>query len=145
MASHPEFAKWFEELLEYRNLTQADAARRLGIGTGRMSEWMTGKARPSAESCRKIARVFLVDEDEVLVAAGRRTPDPHYDPMSAEARLIPVIRSIEWTPAMIEGAAQFLIGIEQMARELQGINLDPGLGEDTRHVNEIIRTGPSDE
>lgn len=126
------FSRWFQKLLEYKELSQADAARMLGMGTGRLSEWATGKATPSAESCRKIARVFTVDEDEVLVEAGRRTPDPHYDPNSAEARLVPIVRAMDWTPAKIEAAVTMLDALDQMARELQGVQPpDGGPGQST--------------
>lgn len=105
------FAMWFRGLLDDRDVTQAEAARRLNISTGRISEWLSGKMIPSAASCVRIAKVFKVDEDEVLVAAGRRTADPHYDPDSAESQLLPYIRAIDWTERdlkMIKRQLEFL-------------------------------------
>lgn len=112
------FALWFRALLDDREMSQADAARRLGISTGRVSEWLTGKMRPSAQSCLKIARTFMVDEDQVLVAAGRRSADPHYDPDSPEAKLLPYIRAIDWSKhdrelALIQRQLEFMAEVDR--------------------------------
>lgn len=98
----PTFAIWFRQLLAGRDVTQAEASRLLGVSTGRISEWASGKMVPNSESARKIAKTFLVDEDEVLVAAGRRSEDPVFDPGSPEAQLLPYIRAINWSDRELE-------------------------------------------
>src|SRR3954447_22795450 len=65
---------WMRQELKRRDWTAADLARRSGIGTGRISEWMSGHRRPSPASCNVLADAFGVDPDVVLAVAGYRTP-----------------------------------------------------------------------
>jgi hypothetical protein len=78
---------------------------------------VTGKSVPSSASCRIIAQTFHVEEDEVLVAAGRRSPDPYFDPDSPEARLLPYIRTIKWDDRALE---MIIAQLEFLAKAQRG-------------------------
>ena len=80
MATDRDIATWIRRQLERREWSPADLTRHLGVGTGRVSEWLSGKRRPSPASCLKLADVFDADPDVVLALAGHRPPTPSSDP-----------------------------------------------------------------
>lgn len=86
-----ELAAWIRRQLVRREWSQADFARRLGVATGQVSEWSTGKRVPSPESCIRIADVFNADPNDVLTLAGHRPPDPAPDD-GPRAELVALVR-----------------------------------------------------
>ncbi len=89
---------WMRQELKRRDWTAADLARRSGIGTGRISEWMSGHRRPSPASCNVLADAFGVDPDVVLAVAGYRTPPEPLDPDDPRQRITSLLRRVRLTP-----------------------------------------------
>jgi transcriptional regulator with XRE-family HTH domain len=69
---HVEFVRWMRSQLRRREWTEADLTRRIGVGRGTVSRWMSGERRPGTHSCDLIADAFGVDTDLVLSLAGHR-------------------------------------------------------------------------
>lgn len=140
---------YIEERMEILGLNQTELALRCDVPRVTINRLVKGKTNlPDAGTRRKLAHGMGVTHLDILVAAGEITAEEAgTTTMSlthAEARLLPVIRSITWTPAMIEGAAKFLTGIREMARELRGIDVAPSeLGE--VNATEAMREGPGDD
>lgn len=62
-------------------LSKAEAARQLGVDRGTVHRWETGQNRPeNAEVVQAFARVYGLDVDEVLVAAGLRPGEAPVEP-----------------------------------------------------------------
>lgn len=55
------------------NLTQRELANRVGVGVPHISKVESGRENPSDELLRKLASVFQLDSDELLLVA-RRVP-----------------------------------------------------------------------
>lgn len=49
-------------------LTQAEAADRMGVTQGRISEWEAGRYVPSTRSCVRLASVLGVDAGTIIAA-----------------------------------------------------------------------------
>ena len=102
----PTIGAWIRRELAYHDWTAADLARRLGVSSGRISEWSSGRYTPSPASCLRLAEVFAADPDRVLALAGHRaTP---LAPEDAKARLIALIGRVEMTPTQIAGLEAML-------------------------------------
>jgi transcriptional regulator with XRE-family HTH domain len=97
---------WIRQELAHRDWTAADLARRLGVSSGRISEWSSGRYTPSQASCLRLAEVFAADPDQVLALAGHRAAPPA--PEDAKARLISLIQRIEMSPTQIAGLEAML-------------------------------------
>jgi transcriptional regulator with XRE-family HTH domain len=97
---------WIRHELAHRDWTAADLARRLGVSSGRISEWSSGRYTPSPASCLRLAEVFAADPDQVLALAGHRAAPPA--PEDAKARLIALIQRVEMTPTQIAGLEAML-------------------------------------
>jgi transcriptional regulator with XRE-family HTH domain len=99
--SDRDLGGWLRKELVRRDWTAADLARRLDVGNGRVSEWMSGKRRPNPQTCIRLANALGVDPDTVLAIAGHRVaPPPLEDP---KEELIALIRLAELSPLMIAG------------------------------------------
>lgn len=48
----------------------AELSRRLGVGEAVVSRWLNGKAQPSVDHLRRLARVMKVRLPDLLIAAG---------------------------------------------------------------------------
>lgn len=70
--SEPTFAQWLARQIIRRDWTQADLADRLKGSAGAVSMWLGGKRIPDSASCLRLADVFGMDPDDVLLAAGHR-------------------------------------------------------------------------
>lgn len=57
------------------NLTQRELANRVGVGVPHISKIEAGRENPSDELLRKLAAVFRIDSDELLLVARRVPPD----------------------------------------------------------------------
>src|SRR4051812_29542623 len=53
MAEDKDIATYIRRQLKRRDWRQADLVRQSGIGSGRISEWMSGRGTPSPESCMR--------------------------------------------------------------------------------------------
>ena len=106
MDTDPTIGDWIRQELAHRDWTAADLARRLGVSSGRISEWGSGRYTPSPASCLRLAEVFAADADQVLALAGHRAAPPA--PEDAKARLIALIQRVEMTPTQIAGLEAML-------------------------------------
>ena len=97
---------WIREELAHRGWSGADLARRLGVSSGRVSEWSSGRYTPSPASCLRLAEVFAADADAVLALAGHRVAPPVPD--DAKARLLRLIERVEMSPTQIAGLEAML-------------------------------------
>jgi WhiB family redox-sensing transcriptional regulator len=64
----------FEAVLRERGLTQAEAARQIGVHPGVLARWVTGSRAPSPEVADKAARSFGMGVEELFDHTGRQTP-----------------------------------------------------------------------
>ena len=106
MDTDPTIGGWIRQELAHRDWTAADLARRLGMSSGRVSEWSSGRYTPSPASCLRLADVFAADPDQVLALAGHRAAPPAPD--DAKARLIRLIERVEMSPTQIAGLEAML-------------------------------------
>ena len=89
---------WIRHQLTKRDWTAADLARRTGVGTGRISEWMSGHRRPNPASCGVLADAFGADLDDVLAIAGYRVPVEPFDPDDPRRQIYSLLRRVHLTP-----------------------------------------------
>ena len=92
--SKQDIAGWIRQQLAKRDWTAADLARRTGVGTGRISEWMSGHRRPNPASCIVLADAFDVDLDDVLAVAGHRVPAQAVDPADPYHQISSLLRRV---------------------------------------------------
>jgi transcriptional regulator with XRE-family HTH domain len=109
MATESDIAAWIGRQLERREWSAADLARRTGIGSGRISEWMTGKRRPSPASCLRLADVFVVDPDDVLALAGHREASSPLPADEPRTRIANLVRRVNLTPDRAAGLEATLL------------------------------------
>jgi transcriptional regulator with XRE-family HTH domain len=64
----------FEAVLRERGLTQAEAARQIGVHPGVLARWATGSRAPSPEVADNAARSFGMAVEELFDRIGRETP-----------------------------------------------------------------------
>jgi transcriptional regulator with XRE-family HTH domain len=64
----------FEAVLRERGLTQAEAARLIGVHPGVLARWATGSRAPSPEVADRAARSFGMAVEELFDRIGRQTP-----------------------------------------------------------------------
>lgn len=67
------FGEWFRKELKQNGYSQRAFAKRAGVSTSAVSEWIRGHRKPDPPYCDIIADVLLVDRDFVLDLAGHRT------------------------------------------------------------------------
>ena len=109
MATDRDLASWIRRQLARNEWNAADLSRRLGMSPGRISEWLTGKRRPSTASCRRLADAFNVDPDYVLALAGHRVPDEPLPPDDPRSRIIALVKRVQMTPQQADGLEAMLI------------------------------------
>ena len=61
-----EFTEILKEFLTENNLTQVAFAKRIGVKQGQVSEWLSGKSKPSYDTLRAMATAFNVSADYFL-------------------------------------------------------------------------------
>lgn len=108
MAEAEDIASWMRRQLARRDWRPADLARASGIGSGRISEWMSGERTPSSASCIKLADVFGADPDDVLALAGHREPSEPIEPDDPKRRIIELVRRTTLTPTQARGLEAML-------------------------------------
>lgn len=67
------FGTWLESELTERKLSGKAFSDQVGLSTAAVSHWIREQRRPDADSCRRIARVFGLDEHLVLEKAGHKS------------------------------------------------------------------------
>ena len=115
MGTDSAIGAWIRNELAHRDWTAADLARRLGVSSGRISEWSSGRYTPSPASCLRLAEVFTADPDQVLALAGHRAVAP--PPEDAKARLITLIQRVDMTPTQIAGLEAMLTAWDDAQRD----------------------------
>jgi len=60
-----EFGKWLRKQLEKKGLQQKDLNPVVGLGSGAVSQWMTGFSKPRRETIAELAKFFGVTTDEI--------------------------------------------------------------------------------
>lgn len=89
-----EFGEQLRELRLQQGLNQRKLAKKVGIDFTYLSKIETGKMPPpSQETIRKLAEALDVDEDELLVLAGR-VPDDIKDVVTRSRELPAFLREI---------------------------------------------------
>ncbi len=86
-----EFGHFLRRKMAAHNppLSQAELARRAGVGQASVSRWIKGPGPPSVDSLRKLSDVLNVDYPTLLTVAGYGEPDP--DVSTALAGLRPQV------------------------------------------------------
>lgn len=112
----PGWGSWLKSQIVARGLSQNEFAKKADVSKSTVSRWM-GDYQPSGLFVDRIADVLVLDYDLVATRAGYRPKELlQVDPESAEARLLPYIRQIEWTDEafeMIRRQLEFLSNIQR--------------------------------
>lgn len=101
------FDWWLREMLDLRDWTQSDLARRTGASTSLVSGWVNGRKRPSARNAQAIADALDVPVNLVLVRLGLRPVDRIPDGME---RVEGLMRTVDMTPDRIVALESVLQG-----------------------------------
>ena len=75
MADKTDFAKWLENELETRAISQAELARQAGVTRGAINGILTGAKGPGVDLCNGIAQAFKLPPEIIYRAAGLLPPD----------------------------------------------------------------------
>ena len=73
-----ELGTKLRELRRKQNWTQSQVAQRTGGTASVVSAYENGIRQPSYEVLIKLARLYNVSSDHLLVISGRRSPDSQY-------------------------------------------------------------------
>ncbi len=119
------FGTWLKHQLDRREWSQADLAKRMHVTNGMVSRWVRGERVPSTDSIDRLADVLMVDVDQLLTLAGHRPPVFEIDPNSAEAKLLPFIRAVDWSKhdrelAMIQRQLEFIAEVDRGEHDKAG-------------------------
>lgn len=68
-------ATWLTLQLQHHDLNALRLSYAIGVSHVTIGKWLKGIYTPNSANCRKLARVFNIPEDDVLVIAGHRSPD----------------------------------------------------------------------
>jgi transcriptional regulator with XRE-family HTH domain len=119
-----DIGSWIRRQMVRREWSAADLSRRMGASSGRISEWMSGKRRPSPESCLRLADAFGVDPDVVLTLAGHRVATEPLPPDDTKSRIIDLVRRVNLSQSQAEGLEAMLTAWLELQRSGQ-INGSP--------------------
>lgn len=108
-----EFQRWLIAELRKRNLSAREASMGAGLGRAQVSRYLSG-GRPSAESCRRLARYFEVPEQFLLRLAGYVAPAEGENEFIAQ--LAPLLEGLS------ESEKQGLIEYARMRRRLTRVD-----------------------
>lgn len=61
-----DFPTILREFLLENSITQNEFARRVGVKSGQVSEWLRGKAKPGYDNLRAMAEAFDISADYFL-------------------------------------------------------------------------------
>ncbi len=121
-ASAETFGQWLKGELARREWRPRDLARRMEASEGTISHWANDIRFPNPAAVRRIAAALGIDVDYLLTVAGHRPPNSALDPTSAEAQLLPLIRSIHWSRhgpelALLRRHLEFIAGMDVVLDE----------------------------
>lgn len=120
--SDAPLGRWMTQELRRRDWTHADFARRLGVGSGTVSRWFSGR-RPNTRYCDLIADVLVADTDYVLALAGHRSEDAPLKPNDPKQRIIGLVKRVRLTEdraAGLEGTLRGWIELDRAAKGASG-------------------------
>lgn len=90
------FGRWLESQIKTRGMNLSEFATAVGVSLSSVSRWVHGR-KPRADYLERIADVLVLDYDLVSTRAGIRPQGlDGFQPGSAEAVLLPLIRRIDW-------------------------------------------------
>lgn len=92
--------------LEARGVTPRDLAGRLGVTTGAVSHWLTGKREPSIETIRTMVSLAGMTLDELF-----QEPDKFLVASKDEIEVVELLRDL--TPQNAEAARTMLRALAQ--------------------------------
>lgn len=79
------FGEWLEDQLVERGWSQSGFAELIDVSRSSINAWVNNRKTPHKTICRRIAKAFNVDPDEVLVRAGHEPRTLGYElPDSSE-------------------------------------------------------------
>ncbi len=61
-----EFKQILTEFLKENNLNQSEFGRKIGVKPGLVNDWLRGKAKPSYDTLRAMAKAFNISADYFL-------------------------------------------------------------------------------
>ncbi len=67
IAAEKDFSDILRNLMKERKFTQSKLAELMEIKQSQISEWLSGKAKPGYDNLRKLAQVFEVSADYLLM------------------------------------------------------------------------------
>ncbi len=126
------FSGWLEDRLADRRLSPTEFARRVGVSTTAVFNWLGGK-QPKADSCGKIAEVLGVPLLDVLIAAGH-VPETARQIDLSTVDIYAAIRA-QRSPSEAERMIQILNALDAADRRLKELGLDQ-LTSQNRHNGE---------
>lgn len=71
-------AKRIFKLIREQKITAKDFASKAGLSQGNITDWKTGRAKPSVESLRKIAKVYKVQLEWLTGDSKYRTKEEEF-------------------------------------------------------------------
>lgn len=108
-----------------------DVASAIGRPMSFLSRIENGKNSnpPDPQVFHDLAKALNLHRADMLVALGYLESDIDQEQFEspAERDLLRTIRAMDWTPAKIAAAVTMLDALDQMARELQGTSVAPGM------------------
>jgi len=69
-----DFHTWLNKKIDDKGWKPADLSKKGNIDSGYLSRILNDGKIPGYKTCQGIARAFGIDEDEVLIAAGKKKP-----------------------------------------------------------------------
>lgn len=66
MKTEMTFIDILNDVMVDQNLRQSDVARLVGVKSGQVSEWLSGKCKPSYDTLRAICKGLGISGDEIL-------------------------------------------------------------------------------
>ena len=84
-----EERQWLKDLLREHGLTQEELAKRIGVSRELVTNWISGRRRPSLKHLRRIAEVLGISEKVLFIKEGIFSKD--FFEVSPEVVLVPLL------------------------------------------------------
>ena len=78
------FSKRLKHYLDYYNISQADLARRLGVGTTSVSNWVNGVKTPRMSKVDAMCEIFHCKRSDLMEEKTEEQEGYYVDPRTAE-------------------------------------------------------------